>query len=262
MQRKQRAQRNTLTSSQMYGYGMDARGMQEGKGIFDAIGKFLKKTKIISTIGKIAGPLISILPIPGAAPAGAAVTAAGAVASQLGVGLPRKIKPLSATQMESLKMGLGRPLSSGGISLAMAKKYYPAVKNISAVQMKAVAAYRARHMKGGGVSLAGGRASGYKGMGYSGSGVKLAGTGMHKVGRPKKMYRGGQKFQAQVCPPACPHGYPKGRGVSLAGGQLKIAPFLRAVAMSPAVKKKLAAARKRAAARKKAVGRGAPRYRY
>lgn len=248
----QRAQRNTLTYSQMYGSGMDARGLQEGRGIFDSIGNFLKSTKIISTIGKIAAPLVGIV----SPPAGAALGAAAAVASQLGVGLPKKIKNLSPTQMQALKQGFGKALKSGGISLALAKKKWPAIKNITALQMKAVAAFRGRHMKGGGVSLAGGRASGMRGMGFSGMGVKLAGTGVtlagmgHKRGRPRKKMVGGRmhggQFKAQVCPPQCPHGYQR-------GGQLKLLPFLKAASKSKigiALKKKVAAKRKMAVKKK------------
>lgn len=254
----QRAQRPTLTYSQMYGSGMDVRGMQEGKGIFDAIGNFLKKTKIISTIGKIVAPVVGLIN----PAAGAAVGVATAAASQLGVGLPKKIKSLSAMQIEALKRGFGKVLKSGGISLTKAKPLFPGIKNITKTQMKAIQALRGRHMVGGGVSLAGGRATGLRGMGFSGMGVKLAGTGislaggrMHggqfvarkkKVGRPRKRMAGGQ-IRAQVCPPVCPM-----HGAQLRGGQLKILPFLKAVAKSPAVKKKLAAARKRAAARRKA----------
>lgn len=259
----QRAQRNTLTYSQMYGSGMDAKGLQEGRGIFDSIGNFLKSTKIISTIGKIAAPLVGIV----SPPAGAALGAAAAVASQLGVGLPKKIKNLSPTQMQALKEGFGKVLKSGGISLELAKKKWPAIKNITAIQMKAVAAFRARHMKGGGVSLAGGRASGMRGMGFSGMGVKLAGTGgtlaggahmvrKKRVGRPRKMtggrMHGGQKFQTQVCPPQCPHGFP------MKGGQLKLLPFLKAASKSKigiALKKKVVAKRKTAVVQKMKMAR-------
>ena len=72
MQKKQRAQRRTLTYSQMYGMG-DAAGMMEGGNIFKKIGDFLKKSKIISTIGKVISPVIGVLPFPGAAVAGTAL---------------------------------------------------------------------------------------------------------------------------------------------------------------------------------------------
>lgn len=251
----QRAQRNTLTYSQMYGSGMDARGLQEGKGIFDSIGNFLKSTKIISTIGKIAAPLVGIIN----PAAGAAVAAGATLAGQLGVGLPKKIKNLSPMQMQALKEGFGKALKSGGISFsAIAKRKWPAIKNITSLQMKAVAAFRGRHMKGGGVSLAGGRASGMRGIGFSGMGVKLAGTGVtlaggrhlptgakpktRKRGRPKVRLVGGQ-FKAQVCPPQCPL-----HGVPMKGG-LNLAPFLKAASRSKigiALKKKVVAKRKAA----------------
>ena len=256
----QRAQRNTLTYSQMYGSGMDARGLQEGKGIFDSIGNFLKSTKIISTIGKIAAPLVGIIN----PAAGAAVAAGATLAGQLGVGLPKKIKNLSSMQMQALKEGFGKALKSGGISFtALAKKKWPAIKNITSLQMKAVAAFRGRHMKGGGISLAGGRASGMRGMGFSGMGVKLAGTGVtlagmghlptgakpktRKRGRPKVRLGGGRmhggQVRAQVCPPQCPL-----HGVPMKGG-LNIAPFVKAASRSKigiALKKKLVAKRKAA----------------
>ena len=41
-----RAKRSTLTHAQIYGGAMDPAGFQEGKGIFDSIGNFLKKSMI------------------------------------------------------------------------------------------------------------------------------------------------------------------------------------------------------------------------
>lgn len=193
----------------------DVRGMQEGGSIFTKIGNWLKKSKIISTIGKVISPIVSILPIPGASVAGAALGAATALASQKGFGrgkpatrmtmagkgLPKKIKAISRNQIEALKRGLGKRLKSGAISLLAGKALFPNLKNITALQMKALAALRGRNMAGGGVSLAGGKHSGYpmSGMGFSGQGVKLAGMGKVSV-----------------------QGYRVGKGASLAGGRLPV----------------------------------------
>jgi len=218
---KQRS-RPTLTYSQMYG-GTHA-GMMEGKGIFSKIGKWLKKTKVLSRLAKIAGPVIGVLPFPGARIAGTAVGIAGKVAEMKGFGLRQKIKSITRNQIESIKRGLGRLMADGSISLAKAKKLFPKIKNVTKTQLRALAAFRGRHMKGGGVSLAGGRATGMTGMGFSGGGVllpkvrqnvrlqagrgvKLAGTG----GRRRKSSRNstGQNLGVQ------------GRGQPLIGGRKK-----------------------------------------
>ncbi len=180
---KQRAQRKTLTDSQMYG-----RGMQEGAGILQKIKKWLKKTKVISRISSIAAPLLSVIPVPGARGAAIGLALAGQLAKQKGFG---RIKSITCRQVEALKMGLGCPLTGGGISLAAAKRIFPSIKNITVAQIRALAALRGRHMKGGGISLAGGRATGLRGMGIIGGGVKLAGQGAVLAGG--RGIRGGQK---------------------------------------------------------------------
>ena len=83
--------RKTLTNAQMY---HTPAGFQEGGNIFKSIGKFLKKSKILSTIGSIAAPLVSILPIPGAPVAGTVVAAASKAAKQAGLG-NKKVKSIT-----------------------------------------------------------------------------------------------------------------------------------------------------------------------
>lgn len=192
----QRAQRRTLTYSQMYGQG-DAAGIQEGRGIFSklgklikrgakTVGKFIKKTKLISRAAKIAAPLVAEF-LPGRAGKIGTVglSLAAELAKQQGFGLPRKIKALSRNQVEAILQGLAVTLKGGGVSLVRAKPLFPRIKNITATQMRALAALRGRNMKGGGVSLAGGRASRLpmSGMGFSGMGVRLAGQGVKLAGQ-------------------------------------------------------------------------------
>lgn len=180
-----RVTRPTLTYNQIYGPGSTKSGIMEGKGIFNKIGNFLKKSKILSTVGSIAAPFVSILPIPGAPAAAAAVGAASAAAKQAGLGkFPKSIKSITPQQMQALKEGRGKLLKKGGVNLQGAKDIFPGIKNLSPLQMRAIRAFRGRHMKGGGVSLAGGKKTQMTGLGYSGEGVKLVGTG--KRGRKKK----------------------------------------------------------------------------
>lgn len=174
-----KAQRPTLTYYQMHG---GRAGAMEGKGIFGKINKFLKKTKLISTVGGLAGPLLS-----GVYPAaGKAITIGANVAKQAGYGvaLPGGAKTVSAAQVRGLMAGQGRPLKGGGISLP------GALKNVSAHQMKCLRAGLGRYLKSGGISLKGGppsRNAKYMGKGYSGQGIKLAGMG--RPGYKKKRVR-------------------------------------------------------------------------
>ncbi len=159
-----RAQRPTLTYAQMYG-----SGYQEGMGIWGdfkrwvgkaakSTNKFLRKTKILSTVGGIIGPLLTAQH----PQAGAMVTAASKAAGQAGYGLKlaggaryvAKVKNISPIQHMALRQGLGKWTQSGGVSLAMAKPMYPGIKNVSPAQVKALSAYRGRNLSGGGISLA------------------------------------------------------------------------------------------------------------
>ena len=199
-----RAQRPTLTYAQMYG-----NGYQEGMGLWDSFKKWvgkaaktakkgLKKTKLISRVGSIAGPLAAAAGRPGVS---AAIAAGTAFAKQHGYGTvlaggryKGKVKNISPIQHMALKKGLGRMLPGGGVSMVAAKRMYPRIKNISAAQVKALAAYRGRKLSGGGISLAVRAASprtrkkpmgsgpgiygtGYSGMGMTAAGLKLAGQG-------------------------------------------------------------------------------------
>lgn len=216
MPNRSRAQRPTLTYAQMYG-----SGYQEGMGIWGDIGrwikgaaskanKFLKKTKLLSKVGGVLGPMLT-----GVYPqAGRLLTGAAKVAGQAGYGVvvaggaySGKCKNISRNQHMAMQQGMGRWLPAGGISLAAAKPYYPGIKNISPGQVSALAAYRGRRVKGGGISLAlrkavkaanKGYMAGYKagmskGSGYSGMGLKLSGqgpyVGMGVVPYKKKRHR-------------------------------------------------------------------------
>lgn len=194
MQKRPRAQRNTLTYAQMYG-GMSHAGMMEGKGIFDKlvkkikkgirkVGKLIKGKKVISRGLSLASLLAG--KVPGArGKAGAlGLSIASQIAKQKGFGrngnLPSRVKSMSRNQVEAILRGLASQLGSGGVSLAAAKALFPRIKNISAAQMAALRAFRGRHMRGGGVSLSGGRETRLpmSGMGFSGMGIKLAGQGL------------------------------------------------------------------------------------
>ncbi len=157
---KTRAQRPTLTYSQMYG-----SGYQEGMGIWSKFkkfvrgaakktNKFLKKSKIISKVGSVVGPIIGTK-YPGA---GDVISGAAKFAGQHGYGIViaggaynGKCKNISAAQCRAIMGGYGHWLPTGGVSLAGAGN---GMKNISAAQVKALAAYRGRMLKGGGISLA------------------------------------------------------------------------------------------------------------
>ncbi len=215
MQKFPRAQRNTLTFSQMYG-GMSHAGMMEGKGIFSKIGKFfkkavkkvgkfIKKKKVLSKGLSLASLLAGKVGGPKGKAAGLGLLIASQVAKQQGFGLPSKIKAISRTQIEAILKGLGTLTGSGGLSLARAKFLFPRIKGLSPTQMRALAAFRGRLQKGGGVSLAGGRATGLSmsGMGFSGMGIKLVGG--------RRVLRGGRRAPR------------RGQGIKLAGQGIKLA---------------------------------------
>ncbi len=191
-----RAQRNTLTFSQMYG-GMTHAGMMEGKGIFSKLGKLIvrgakklgkiiKKEKLLSKGLALAGTAVGAIPGVPSKAAGLGLKIAAEVAKQRGFGLHTKVKSLSRNQIESILRGLATRLTSGGISMAAAKILFPKIKNITPMQMKALAMFRGRHMKGGGISLSGGRATGMTGMGFSGMGMNGGRIGRPRTGRPRK----------------------------------------------------------------------------
>ncbi len=208
MMKVQRAQRPTLTYSQMYGRG-DAAGIMEGRGIFSKLGKLIKRgvkglggiikrEKLISKGLSLAGTTVGAIPgIPSKA-ASIGLKLAAEIAKQKGFGLPKKVKALSRNQIESILRGFARQLSGGGVSLAAAKFLFPRIKNITPTQMRALAAFRGRLMAGGGVSLAGGRASHkpMSGMGFSGMGVKLAGQGTGLAGGRAIRLAGGRIHRA------------------------------------------------------------------
>lgn len=127
---------------------------QYGSGVFDSIGKWLKKSKLVSTLGSIIAPVAGVV-----SPAlGAAVTAGTALAKQKGFGVRiageghgRAPNSLSKAQVQCLMEGGGRlkMLRSGGVSLAALKKRFRnQPKNISAAQWRALLSGRGHWGKG------------------------------------------------------------------------------------------------------------------
>ena len=152
---------------------------------------------MISKAGPVVGQLVGTV-YPGA---GKVISAASKAAKMAGYGRPaRKCKSITAQQVEALRLGHGRMLKGGGISLALARKFAPLIKNISPAQVAALRNFFGRRMKGGGISLGGGGPSGFysvtktapniTGRGTSlpggvGGGLKLAGEGRKR--RKKKI---------------------------------------------------------------------------
>ena len=147
---------------------MYATGEQEGVGIFQDIGswlkgaakstnKFLKKTKVLSRVGSAVAPLLALHPATAAA--SGPVGSAAKFLKQRGYGKPPKA--ITAQQMRCIREGYGRELKSGAVSLVRAKRRYPKIKNVTPKQMEYVRAGMGRRQRGGGLSLAGGAASGY-----------------------------------------------------------------------------------------------------
>ena len=127
---------------------------QYGSGIFDTIGKWLKKSKLVSTLGSVIAPVAGVV-----SPAlGAAVSAGTALAKQKGYGVRlageghgRAPKSLNKAQVQCLMEGGGRlkMLRSGGVSLAALKKRYRnQPKNISPAQWRALLSGRGHWGKG------------------------------------------------------------------------------------------------------------------
>lgn len=219
-----RAQRRTLTYSQMHG-----AGHQEGMGLFGDIGKwfsgaakksnkYLKKTNLLSNVGSVVGPMIGVVH-PGA---GNIVSKGAKFAKQAGYGKPKGYRvpaALSAAQIKCLRMGHGRYLQSGGVSLAMSRRMgYPRVKNVSPAQMKALNMGMGRMLKSGGVSLRGGPPSGYYKRGMA---PRVLAKPRYKGGAYGGAYGGAHGYGGAHYGGAAVYGagsaLPGGAGVKLAG---------------------------------------------
>ncbi len=195
---------------------------QLGSGVFDSIGRWLRKSKLVSTLGSIVAPIAGVIN-----PAlGAAVTAGTALAKQTGYGVRiagegRAPKPLNKEQVKCLMEGGGRlkMLKSGAVSLAaLKKKYKNQPKNISAAQWKALLSGRGQWGKGQSIDFSvgtlrrtapqGRRLAGPESRGLVGKGVTLAGKGTKK-GQKRK-----SKSKRRAYEPYVPF---EGTGVALPG---------------------------------------------
>ncbi len=235
---------------------------QYGSGIFDTIGKWLKKSKLVSTLGSVIAPVAGVV-----SPAlGAAVTAGTALAKQKGYGVKlageghgRAPKSLNKAQVQCLMEGRGKlkMLRSGAVSLAALKKRFRnQPKNISPAQWRALLSGRGHWGKGQSIDfstgtllrsapqgrrLPGPASRGAVGRGtrkgqkrktarraYEGEGVAIPGRGPVLPGRGTKK---GQKRKTRSKRPAYEPDIPfhAGEGVTLAG---------RGRAKRPALKKK------------------------
>ncbi len=208
-----KVQRPGLTYAQMEGAGIWKDFTKWVKGAAKKTDKTLKKTKAISRVGGLVGPLIGAVR-PGA---GAVITSAAKYVGQHGYGgtlaggrmrpVKRNVKNLSPAQVRCMQMGYGAQMGSGGVSLAMARKMgYPKVKNITAAQVKQLKMGLGKYLPSGAISLKGGaygaglsdavpHAKRYpmkrKPKQYHGEGVFLAGqrgSGRRKVLK-KRLYR-------------------------------------------------------------------------
>ena len=161
-------------------------GMQEGRGIFSAIGKwvkgavkttgkFLKKHKVPSKVLGFAGNVVGMFPGPKGKIGSIGLKLAAKGVRQAGWGPSRRCKNITASQVAACQAGYGRWLPSGAISLALARKYVnKGIKNISPAQVNALRQLFGRVMKGGGITLAGGGPSGYYAVtGQAGKGWKI-----------------------------------------------------------------------------------------
>ena len=73
----------------LQGRGYRSYSSLQGRGFFGDVNKFLKKTKILSTLGMAASPFAAL--IPGVGPVAAAgLASASSVGSALGYGMPRR----------------------------------------------------------------------------------------------------------------------------------------------------------------------------
>ena len=73
----------------LQGHGYRSNSSLQGRGFFGDVNKFLKKTKILSTLGAAASPFAAL--IPGVGPVAAAgLASASSVGSALGYGMPRR----------------------------------------------------------------------------------------------------------------------------------------------------------------------------
>jgi hypothetical protein len=195
---------------------------QYGSGIFDSIGNWLKKSKLVSTLGSIIAPVAGVVH-----PAlGAAVTAGTALAKQKGFGVRiagegRPPKSLTKNQVKCLMEGRGRlkMLKSGAVSLAaLKKKYKDQPKNISPAQWRALLSGKAKWGKGQSIDFSvgtlrrtapqGRRLAGPQAKGLVGKGVTLAGKGT------KKGQKRSTKGKRKAYEPYIPF---DGEGVSLPG---------------------------------------------
>ena len=152
---------------------------QYGSGLFSRIGDWLKKSKLVSTIGSVIAPVAGTIH-----PAlGAAVTGATNLVKQKGYGVRiagegRAPAPISRNQVKCLIEGGGRLklLKSGAVSLArLKKKYKDNPKNISPAQFRALLAGRGHWGKGKTIEFAP----------HAGKGVVIAGRGTKKGQRRK-----------------------------------------------------------------------------
>lgn len=202
---------------------------QLGSGIFDSIGNWLRKSKLVSTLGSIIAPIAGVVH-----PAlGAAVTAGTALAKQKGYGVRiagegRPPKSLTKNQVKCLMDGGGRlkMLKSGAVSLAaLKKKYKDQPKNISPSQWRALLSGKAKWGKGQSIDFSvgtlrrtapqGRRLAGPGSRGLVGKGVTLAGKGVSLAGKGTKK---GQKRKTKSKRKAFESYVPfDGEGVSLPG---------------------------------------------
>ena len=150
-------------------------GVQEGKGIFSSIGRWLRDNRVLSTAAGIGSSILGAIPHPGAQAASMAIGMAGRAAGQGGWGPSRRCKNITPSQVAACQAGYGRVLRSGGIGLALARKFVNKnIKNITPAQVNALRNYFGRVMKGGGISLGGGGPSGYYAVrGQAGKGWKM-----------------------------------------------------------------------------------------